>query len=171
MFTEEELKDNYWSDLFSMCSEKYKPLTSKFIKLGHLFCAVGLDGADECWPPTAINQWAQKYCPKEFGTFQFSGKGFSKRYCNENATWAPRTDYSNCTLAQNTLESKSLLNIYFFGYGFSLVALLIGMLILQCFKSLRCVRNQIHTHFMLATFLRGVVWISSVFIVSHHPVS
>ncbi|KAF6769468.1 hypothetical protein AHF37_12656 [Paragonimus kellicotti] len=46
-----------------------------------------------------------------------------------------------------------------------------GMLILQCFKSLRCVRNQIHTHFMLATFLRGVVWISSVFIVSHHPVS
>ncbi|GAA51272.1 diuretic hormone receptor, partial [Clonorchis sinensis] len=60
-------------------------------------------------------------------------------------------------------------NVYLGTYILSVIALLIGIFILQYFKPLRCVRNSIHSHFMLSILIRAIVWLGSAVVVVYYP--
>ncbi|CAH8655918.1 unnamed protein product [Dicrocoelium dendriticum] len=60
-------------------------------------------------------------------------------------------------------------NIYLIGYALSIIVLIVSIFILQHFRSLRCVRNHIHTHFMCSILVRGITWITSVVVAVVQP--
>lgn len=99
-----------------------------------------------CWPPTPPGI-VYRECVRYHGIDYI---GNVSRVCNANGTWANdgKSDFACVPLSTPVEESvhiyiqhKILLNI---GYVISLAALIGAFFIFLFFKSLRCVRNNIH---------------------------
>ncbi|TPP64791.1 hypothetical protein FGIG_05394, partial [Fasciola gigantica] len=133
------------------------------------YCQAEVDGVNVCWPPTPVGETASVACPERFHIYQFSGTGSSTRYCHNNGTWHSRADYSNCSVVAvpfSILHDPYMI-CYICGYLVSSIAVIIGIAIFQYFTSLKCVRNGIHTNFMLSLLIRAIIWFSSATITSY----
>ncbi|GFY76686.1 diuretic hormone receptor [Trichonephila inaurata madagascariensis] len=88
------------------------------------------------------------------------------RSCEENSTWAERSDYSRCKPLEEEEPHMKVLwdikeagTIYYVGYGMSLLALTAALSIFLHFKNLRCLRNNIHTNLLATYFFLDLTWI------------
>ncbi|GIY72250.1 diuretic hormone receptor [Caerostris extrusa] len=91
----------------------------------------------------------------------------ASRLCQTNGTWLPWSNYRSCQplqlheheFLQVLWDMKEAATIYYVGYGVSLIALSLALLVFSRFKELRCVRNTIHSNLMATYLLIDVTWI------------
>ncbi|TNN16275.1 Diuretic hormone receptor isoform 2 [Schistosoma japonicum] len=83
----------------------------------------------------------------------------SFRECFLNGSWAEFADYSACSIIYPLTDEFFIFLCFLIGYIISTISVISGIFILQYFRSLRCVRNNIHTHLMIAILLRASSWI------------
>ncbi|XP_041366897.1 corticotropin-releasing factor receptor 1-like [Gigantopelta aegis] len=159
--------------LFEMKQLRYKracdnaaTLSALFSDTGAVYCNTTWDGFS-CWHHTPANTLAVVSCPRDLlGVDPLQN---ATRQCHANGSWADRSDYHNCLPLQDNnnllleaLTSKSDLGvriIYNVGFILTTVSLLVALAIFLYFRSLRCLRNLIHSHLILTFILRNVVWI------------
>ncbi|KAL8219849.1 UNVERIFIED_CONTAM: hypothetical protein K2H54_034920 [Gekko kuhli] len=122
-----------------------------------------------CWSDTQPNTSASVPCPWYLPWHQQVQGGFVLQKCGPDGQWVvdelgtPWRDHSQCEARNEELPFQSHLWIldqirlmYTVGYSLSLVALLGALVLLGCFRKLRCVRNFIHMNLFLSFALRAV---------------
>ncbi|CAH8866711.1 unnamed protein product [Trichobilharzia szidati] len=141
------------------CMEMYKNESDYFKSKNILYCQATVNSIHQCWPPTLAGHIAKLPCPANITGLRYDKNGDSFRECLSNGSWAEKADYSNCTVINPSIHTYSVLLCFVVGYIISMISVTSGISILQYFRSLRCVRNNIHTHLMIAILLRAVSWI------------
>lgn len=126
-----------------------------------------------CWPTTAAGSVAVVPCFEEFMKVRYDTRDNATKGCLENGTWAEKADYTTCKAIPEVIpesskfDAKEVVIVYYFGYGLSLLTLVIALAIFAYFKDLRCIRNTIHTNLMITYVLVDLTWIiTSTFNVS-----
>ncbi|XP_035206838.1 diuretic hormone receptor-like, partial [Stegodyphus dumicola] len=135
-------------------------------KGGEIYCNSTWDGIS-CWPTTPAGTVASVPCFAEFNGVRYDTNSNASRYCLENGTWSSWSNYRSCkplTLHEDEFfqvlwDMKEAATIYYVGYGISLVALSLALLVFFHFKDLRCLRNTIHTNLMITYLLIDITWI------------
>ncbi|GFY40283.1 diuretic hormone receptor [Trichonephila inaurata madagascariensis] len=130
------------------------------------YCNATWDGLS-CWPTTSGGSVAYVPCFAEFNGVHYDTSRNASRLCLENGTWLPWSNYRSCQplklheheFLQVLWDMKEAATIYYVGYGISLVALSLALLVFLRFKDLRCLRNTIHTNLMVTYLLIDVTWI------------
>ncbi|XP_044130390.1 secretin receptor [Bufo gargarizans] len=115
-----------------------------------------------CWPPTLLGRTVSIPCPKILQLITGT-KGEVNRNCTEvgwSATFPPvdvACAYNiNDTEYENMEYYMHLKTLYTVGYGTSLGALLLALLLLLSFRRLRCTRNYIHMNLFSSFILRAM---------------
>ncbi|KAK4467774.1 hypothetical protein MN116_008702 [Schistosoma mekongi] len=142
-----------------LCSNSYKNLTDHLESMNISYCQPTVNSIHQCWPPTSAGQFAKLPCPSNVTGFHYSENDDSFRECLSNGSWAKFADYSACTIIYPLTDEFSIFLCFLIGYVISTISVISGIFILQYFRSLRCVRNNIHTHLMIAILLRASSWI------------
>ncbi|NP_001161520.1 corticotropin-releasing hormone receptor [Saccoglossus kowalevskii] len=136
---------------------------------GSKFCNTTHDRLT-CWP-TSRPGLVSVSCPLEVNNLKYDTSFNVTRWCYEDGTWSNKSDYSYCQLAENIYDYDLgdddidqvhydvISSIMVFGCGVSLVALAVAFFIFAVFKSLRCVRNNIHWNLLSTFILRNVVYL------------
>ncbi|GFT48757.1 diuretic hormone receptor, partial [Nephila pilipes] len=129
------------------------------------FCNATWDGLS-CWPSVSAGSIVSIPCFYEFNGVLYDTLENATRSCEENSTWAERSDYSRCKPLEEEEPHMKVLwdikeagTIYYVGYGMSLLALTAALSIFLHFKNLRCLRNNIHTNLLATYFFLDLTWI------------
>ncbi|CRL05620.1 CLUMA_CG018241, isoform A [Clunio marinus] len=151
--------------LYRECKAYEKSLVNSttFENDSEVNCPVVFDGY-LCWGPAKANTTEIKSCPNY--VIGYDGNLKASKICTENGTWwrhpesgGEWSNYTSC-IDQNYFHSRQLINdIYFYGYCFSLVTLIISLVIFLSFRSLRCTRIRIHTQLFISLALSCIMWI------------
>lgn len=149
---------------FLQCN--YSVLHKSYPHDGDLYCNATFDGYT-CWDYAKAGSKTFGQCPV-FMVFQFGHQlGLPFKDCNTDGTWyrhpetnLPWTDYSPCSHTDKVQRAKNVLYVYFIGYGLSIVAMIMALLIFSCFRKLKCTRITIHKHLFLSYTLAAILWIS-----------
>ncbi|CAH8596785.1 unnamed protein product [Heterobilharzia americana] len=123
------------------------------------YCQATVNSIHQCWPPTSAGHVAKLPCPSNVTSFHYDENDDSFRQCLPNGTWAEIADYSACTILYPLIDEYLIFLCFLIGYIISMISVISGITILQYFHSLRCIRNNIHTHLMIAILLRATSWI------------
>ncbi|GLV37973.1 Diuretic hormone 31 Receptor [Carabus blaptoides fortunei] len=108
-----------------------------------LYCEGMFDGWS-CWNDTPAGHVANQSCP----TFVtgFEPDRFSYKKCNDDGTWfrlqatnKTWTNYSTCVNMEDLMWQQQVTSVYKAGYSISLVALVLSLVLLSYFRSLRSV--------------------------------
>ncbi|XP_074597185.1 diuretic hormone receptor-like isoform X4 [Brevipalpus obovatus] len=91
------------------------------------------------------------------------------RECLANGEWANRSSYDKCSpitheeleLIRDIWNVRDASMIYYFGYGLSLLAVTLAILIFLYCKDLRGIRCTIHTNLMITFELFALTWIAT----------
>ncbi|XP_071746259.1 diuretic hormone receptor isoform X2 [Lepeophtheirus salmonis] len=103
-------------------------------------------------------------CPN-FEHLNFQPKNFASRQCNWDGKWYDNltskafTRYDSCPDSESFLYNDIINKLYVTGYSISLGFLLFATAIFLFFRSLRCIRNSIHTHLFIASIFHNLCWI------------
>ncbi|XP_048519026.1 calcitonin gene-related peptide type 1 receptor, partial [Dendroctonus ponderosae] len=79
-----------------------------------------------------------------------------------NKTWV---NYTSCVNTADLSFRTIVVSIHCFGYGVSLIALLVSLALLFHFKSLRCVRILIHMNLFASFALNNCLWLLWYYVV------
>ncbi|CAI2733010.1 unnamed protein product [Schistosoma spindalis] len=142
-----------------LCSNFYKNESDYFEGMNMSYCQATLNSIHQCWPPTLAGQFAKLPCPSNVTDFHYNENDDSFRECLTNGSWAEFADYSACTIIYPLTDEFFIFLCFLIGYIISMISVISGIFILQFFRSLKCVRNNIHTHLMIAILLRASTWI------------
>ncbi|KAM5272246.1 growth hormone-releasing hormone receptor [Ctenodactylus gundi] len=110
-----------------------------------------------CWPPADPGEWVTLPCPDFFSYFS-SEPGAVKRDCTIAGWSDPLPPYPEACpvplelLAEEKSYFSTMKTVYTLGHSISIVALVVGIVILVALRRLRCPRNYIHTQ-LFATFI------------------
>ncbi|XP_070566095.1 corticotropin-releasing factor receptor 2-like isoform X2 [Ptychodera flava] len=123
-----------------------------------------------CWPASKPGLVSVS-CPTEFNSLRYDTTENVTRYCYANGTW-DKANYSNCQPLYEiygdfdseydgmpSYHLDNVLLIILLGYVISLVALIVAFVIFASYKSLRCVRNNIHWNLISTFILRNVAFL------------
>ncbi|KAM9321950.1 gastric inhibitory polypeptide receptor [Gastrophryne carolinensis] len=127
-----------------------------------------------CWGDAAANSTHAEPCPPYLPWYDQVKGGFVLRRCGPDGQWvrdesdAPWRDHSQCETAgpqqEQSLQQAWILSqlrvMYSVGYGVSLAALMVALLILTQLRRLRCTRNLIHCNLFVSFMLRAVSLLS-----------
>lgn len=127
-----------------------------------LYCKHYFDGLF-CWAPTPADTTVYRPCKNPYNGVEYQGN--VSRTCLPNGTWADggKSDF-DCEAIEDDpfvdsihkiIQHKVLLNI---GYVLSLAALIGAFFIFLFFKSLRCVRNNIHWNLITSFIILYVLF-------------
>ncbi|XP_034947995.1 calcitonin gene-related peptide type 1 receptor-like isoform X2 [Chelonus insularis] len=143
--------------------ECMKTLATNATPLPEPYCRGLFDGWT-CWPNTPAGKTALAPCPEFITGFDPSLK--AHKVCEPNGTWLrhPETNviWSNYTTCVNVvdLEWQQRLNtIYETGYTISLIALIVSLVILTYFRSLRCARTTLHMNLFASFAVNNLLWL------------
>ncbi|CAH8624785.1 unnamed protein product [Schistosoma bovis] len=142
-----------------LCSNSYKNESDYFEGMNMSYCQATFNSIHQCWPPTLAGQFAKLPCPSNVTDFHYNENDDSFRECLANGSWAEFADYSACTIIYPLTDEFFIFLCFLIGYIISMISVISGIFILQYFRSLKCVRNNIHTHLMIAILLRASSWI------------
>ncbi|XP_041671018.1 growth hormone releasing hormone receptor 2 isoform X2 [Cheilinus undulatus] len=127
-------------------------------------CVMQWDGVS-CWPAASEGETVSVSCPLLLLKPQ-TPPVFITRSCTAAGWSEPSVPYYKACLCEAPEEDEgmrkekiyfdTLKTIYSVGYGLSLAALLIAVLLFCCFRKLLCPRNYIHLNLFLTFILRSV---------------
>ncbi|KAL4222163.1 hypothetical protein ACF0H5_018203 [Mactra antiquata] len=130
---------------------------------GGLYCNATWDRM-QCWGYTKAGEDVMQECPAYISLS--NPLAYSKKTCNVDGTWYRHpqtgniwTNYTMCydhTLFEN---HKRVLYMYYYGFGISIVLLVISLIIFSLFRQLKCVRVTLHKHLFTSYVLTGALWI------------
>ncbi|XP_066582630.1 calcitonin gene-related peptide type 1 receptor-like isoform X2 [Prorops nasuta] len=127
------------------------------------YCPLIFDGWN-CWPNTPAGRTAYSPCPS-FVT-GFDSSLFAHKYCELNGTWFRHpesnliwSNYTTCVNLKDLSWQQRINATYETGYAISLVALLLSLLILSYFRSLRCARITLHMNLFASFALNNALWL------------
>ncbi|XP_035222869.1 diuretic hormone receptor-like [Stegodyphus dumicola] len=106
-----------------------------------VFCNVTWDGVS-CWPATLAGNTAMVPCFSELNGVKYDVSGNASRECLMNASWSSWANYRSCTplkipedeYLQVLWDMRDAVTVYYVGYGFSLIALILALWIFIYFK-------------------------------------
>ncbi|KAL2730931.1 calcitonin protein-related peptide type 1 receptor-like isoform X1 [Vespula squamosa] len=88
------------------------------------------------------------------------------KYCEINGTWFRHpvshtiwSNYTTCINIEDLIWQQGINGIYEVGYAISLVALLLSLVILTYFRSLRCARITLHMNLFVSFVLNNALWL------------
>ncbi|CAH8638537.1 unnamed protein product [Schistosoma rodhaini] len=142
-----------------LCSNSFKNESDYYEGMNMSYCHATLNSIHQCWPPTLAGQFAKLPCPSNVTDFHYDENDDSFRECLTNGSWAEFADYSACTIIYPLSDEFFIFLCFLIGYIISMISVISGIFIFQYFRSLKCVRNNIHTHLMIAILLRASSWI------------
>ncbi|KAK3590683.1 hypothetical protein CHS0354_006369 [Potamilus streckersoni] len=130
---------------------------------GRVYCNATWDTM-QCWTYQLAGTTAHQNCP---GYVTLSNPTVhSEKTCYPNGTWFRHpetgevwTNYTMCFDKELMEEHQRVLSIYYYGFGFSIILLVISILIFSCLRQLQCVRVTLHKHLFFSYVLSGVMWI------------
>ncbi|CAH8649849.1 unnamed protein product [Schistosoma rodhaini] len=132
-----------------------------------LYCPPYHDGAT-CWPPILAGTKAQMPCPSSYEGQMYNPNENASKECLENGNWSSKSNYIPCLLTRDssTLDLTMVLRcIFLTGYSLSCACLCLALIIFYIFKSLKCMRNTIHSHLFVALMIKACAWsISYIFV-------
>nr|CAH8866800.1 unnamed protein product [Trichobilharzia regenti] len=132
-----------------------------------LYCPPFHDGAT-CWPPVLAGTTAYMPCPSSYEGQMYNSNENASKKCLESGNWSSQSNYSPCVLTSNssTIEvTMALRCIFLTGYSVSCGCLCLALVIFYIFKSLKCMRNTIHSHLFVALMIKACAWsISYIFV-------
>uniref|UniRef100_A0A3Q1ED63 Growth hormone releasing hormone receptor 2 n=1 Tax=Acanthochromis polyacanthus TaxID=80966 RepID=A0A3Q1ED63_9TELE len=108
--------------------------------------AVAWDGVS-CWPSASEGETVSKHC--------LASTALISRNCTA-AGWSKPTYEQDEDMGREKNYFDSLRLIYSVGYGVSLAALLVAILVFCCFRKLFCTRNYIHLNLFVSFILRSL---------------
>ncbi|KAM7345733.1 diuretic hormone 31 Receptor isoform 4-T11 [Cochliomyia hominivorax] len=127
------------------------------------FCPGTFDGW-LCWPDTPAGTSAYERCP-EFIT-GFDPLRYAHKECDENGEWFKHpltnktwSNYTTCVNLDDLNWQHSINLIYEIGYGISLVAILLSLVIYGYFKSLKCARITLHMNLFTSFAANNSLWL------------
>lgn len=131
---------------------------------GNSYCNITWDGLS-CWPATLAGEISLIQCPRGMEGVDHTQN--ATRLCTANATWALKADYNSCltdpaandNIGGETNHDFARRIIYNLGFIVSTITLIIALFIFLYFRSLRCLRNNIHSHLIATFILRNLLWI------------
>lgn len=147
------------------CIQRQAQYHSTYVDDGNSYCNMTWDGLS-CWPATLAGQFAVIQCPKDMHGVDHTQN--ATRFCTTNGTWAEKSDYNSCltdTTNKDMYEGGESVHeyarriIYNLGFIVSTITLIIALFIFLYFRSLRCLRNIIHSHLIATFILRNLLWI------------
>ncbi|XP_075237422.1 calcitonin gene-related peptide type 1 receptor-like isoform X2 [Lycorma delicatula] len=128
-----------------------------------LFCKGTFDGWS-CWMDTQAGTTAYTPCP--YFVTGFTPNRMAHKECREDGSWFIHpasgnvwSNYTNCIDMEDLNWSQQLNTLYETGYSISLVALLLSLMILSYFKSLRCPRITLHMNLFVSFSLNNFLWL------------
>ncbi|CAH8620927.1 unnamed protein product [Schistosoma bovis] len=132
-----------------------------------LYCPPYHDGAT-CWPPILAGTKVQMPCPSSYEGQTYNPNENASKECLENGNWSSKSNYIPCllTMDSSTLDLTMILRcIFLTGYSLSCTCLCLALIIFYIFKSLKCMRNTIHSHLFVALMIKACAWsISYIFV-------
>ncbi|CAH8624438.1 unnamed protein product [Schistosoma margrebowiei] len=132
-----------------------------------LYCPPYHDGAT-CWPPVLAGTIVQMPCPSSYEGQMYNPNENASKECLENGNWSSKSNYIPCllTMDSSTLDLTMILRcIFLTGYSLSCTCLCLALIIFYIFKSLKCMRNTIHSHLFVALMIKACAWsISYIFV-------
>ncbi|KAK5851250.1 hypothetical protein PBY51_002056 [Eleginops maclovinus] len=129
-------------------------------------CVTEWDGVS-CWPSASEGQIASVHCPLPLRKPE-TPPVLITRQCTERGWSGASVPYYTACYYEGAEEEEdedmgkekhyfdTLRLIYSVGYGASLAALLIAVLLFCCFRRLLCTRNYIHLHLFVSFMLRSL---------------
>ncbi|XP_074597183.1 diuretic hormone receptor-like isoform X2 [Brevipalpus obovatus] len=122
-----------------------------------------------CWPQTPADRFAVIPCFSELRGIPYDSSQNATRECLANGEWANRSSYDKCSpitheeleLIRDIWNVRDASMIYYFGYGLSLLAVTLAILIFLYCKDLRGIRCTIHTNLMITFELFALTWIAT----------
>ncbi|CAH8556108.1 unnamed protein product [Schistosoma turkestanicum] len=145
-------------------------LHEEFIQLQNkslLYCPPYHDGAT-CWPPILAGTTVQMPCPSSYEGQMYNSNENASKECLEHGNWSSKSNYISCLLTKDSsnLDLTMVLRcIFLTGYSLSCTCLCLALIIFYIFKSLKCMRNTIHSHLFIALMIKAFAWyISYIFV-------
>ncbi|XP_074026985.1 diuretic hormone 31 Receptor isoform X2 [Leptinotarsa decemlineata] len=133
------------------------------LETGAITCPVYFDGWS-CWPETPAGTVANQSCPDFIPGFEASKTVYYK--CEEDGNWyfhepynKTWVNYTTCVNTEDLSFRTVVVIIHSVGYSISLVALLISLVLLFHFKSLRCARILIHMNLFASFAINNFLWL------------
>ncbi|TNN09980.1 Diuretic hormone receptor, partial [Schistosoma japonicum] len=131
------------------------------------YCPPYHDGAT-CWPPILAGTTVHMPCPSSYEGQMYNPYENATKECLEHGNWSSKSDYIPCLLTgdSSTLDLTMILRcIFLTGYSLSCGCLCLALIIFYIFKSLKCMRNTIHSHLFVALMIKACAWsISYIFV-------
>uniref|UniRef100_A0A3Q2Z8A3 Glucagon receptor a n=1 Tax=Hippocampus comes TaxID=109280 RepID=A0A3Q2Z8A3_HIPCM len=113
-----------------------------------------------CWPDGLPNTTVSVSCPWYLPWYHKVQHGLVYQECDANGQWLTMKNTSECDSSgpsQVQPQYYSHIRImYTVGYSLSLVALVLALSILICFRKLHCMRNNIHMNLFASFILRAL---------------
>ncbi|CAH8601533.1 unnamed protein product [Heterobilharzia americana] len=132
-----------------------------------LYCPPYHDGAT-CWPPILAGRTAHMPCPSSYEGQMYNSNENASKECLEYGNWSSKSNYMPCLLTSDSLIldlTMTLRCIFLMGYSVSIACLCLALIIFYIFKSLKCMRNTIHSHLFIALIIKAFTWsISYIFV-------
>ncbi|CAI2733113.1 unnamed protein product [Schistosoma spindalis] len=159
----EKINITYNQYICEQIHEQYIRLQDKSL----LYCPPYHDGAT-CWPPILAGTKVQMPCPSSYEGQMYNPNENASKECLENGNWSSKSNYIPCllTMDSSTLDFTMILRcIFLTGYSLSCTCLCFALIIFYIFKSLKCMRNTIHSHLFIALMIKACAWsISYIFV-------
>ncbi|XP_059097842.1 diuretic hormone receptor-like isoform X2 [Tigriopus californicus] len=130
---------------------------------GQDFCPIVFDGWS-CVNSTPAGSTIKFPCPN-FLHLNFDKENLAYRECSSEGHWfdielnKSFTHYEQCPDVHSFKMFDLINKVYMAGYVISLVFLCLATLIFMQFRSLKCVRNTIHTNLFVASILHNLLWL------------
>ncbi|GLV37424.1 Diuretic hormone 31 Receptor [Carabus blaptoides fortunei] len=150
-------------ELEDECVQALKETQAVTARPTGLYCEGMFDGWS-CWNDTPAGHVANQSCP----TFVtgFEPDRFSYKKCNDNGTWfrlqatnKTWTNYSTCVNMEDLMWQQQVTSVYKAGYSISLVALVLSLVLLSYFRSLRCARIILHMNLFASFAINAALWL------------
>ncbi|CAG2188141.1 CRHR2 [Mytilus edulis] len=147
------------------CLQRQQQYHETYVDNGNSYCNMTWDGLS-CWPASLVGEFAIIQCPQDMQGVDSTQN--ASRLCTTNGTWALKSDYNSCLTDTNpkdlyngveSVHEYSRRIIYNLGFIVSTITLIIALFIFLYFRSLRCLRNIIHSHLIATFILRNLLWI------------
>lgn len=158
VYEEEIIKQKY-----QQCMIQLELMNQTGPHLEEPYCKGVFDGWS-CWPDTPAGTVAFAPCP-EFIT-GFDPTFMAHKDCTINGTWFKHpisglvwSNYTTCVNMEDLDWSQKINTLYETGYAISLVALLLSLIILSYFKSLRCPRITLHMNLFTSFAINNLLWL------------
>ncbi|XP_046555639.1 calcitonin receptor-like, partial [Haliotis rubra] len=127
---------------------------------GQLYCNATFDGL-LCYNYTLAGESVSVHCPDYPG---FDTRAYARKTCMDNGQWyshpkvpnKPWTDYTACSKLQ---EERDVIMVYISGYSLSIILCVLGVIIFNMFRQLKCSRVTMHQHLFISYILTGTMWI------------